>query len=254
MLLFRRTGKNILTQLKSLLLLVVVFSSCTIIRKAPIDRPYLGKNIIEVTGGKFSKIEKSALLLRLTNQLDDSSKTKIKDVLFVLHFINRPPAYDSAYSNASARNMKASMFHLGYYNAIVTYKADTIGPRVNVHYKVETGRQTLIDTVSYRLRNPDLQQLALDNKDKSSLIKNSPATKLAVLAEVGRLVDMLDSVSRIGASLVAFTVSVTWPIWRVTSTRAFWSTSNRKASTVETRKLVFFTLTEYWPGSRLVTV
>ena len=189
MLLFRRTGKNILTEFKSLILFVVLFSSCTFTRKIPVNRPYLGKNSIEVTGGKFSKVEKSALQLRLTNQLDDSSKTTTKDVLFFLHFINRPPAYDSAYSNASARNMKASMFHLGYYNALVTYKADTIGKRVNVHYKVEAGKQTLIDTISYRLRNPDLQQLAIDHKDESVLVKNNPATKIAVLGEVGRLVD-----------------------------------------------------------------
>ncbi|MEO6538967.1 MAG: BamA/TamA family outer membrane protein [Ferruginibacter sp.] len=189
MLLCRRYGKNFQFCVRSSVLLVLLFSSCTITKKAPVNRPYLGKNSIEVTGGKFSKVEKSALVSRLANQLDDSSKTTVKDVLFFLHFINKPPAYDSAYSNASSRNMKSSMFNLGYYNAIVTYKEDTVGRRVNVHYNVAAGRQTLIDTVSYRLVEPGLQQLAQRYKNESILIKNAPITKLAILTEVGRLVD-----------------------------------------------------------------
>ena len=197
-----------LTQLKILLLLLIVFSSCTITRKTPANRPYLGKNIIEVTGGKFSKIEKSALLLRLTNQLDDSSTFTTKGFLFFVKTIKKPPAYDSAYSGISARNMKASMFHLGYYNAVGTYKADTgksvhtgvllfgipiafkkTGKKVTVKYTLDAGKQTLIDTTSYRLRNPDLQELVLKYKDKSLLKKNDPITKTAVLSEVARLVD-----------------------------------------------------------------
>jgi outer membrane protein insertion porin family len=175
--------------LKFIVLLLGLFSSCTITRKTPKDRPYLGKNSFEVTGGNFNKVQKSAILQRLNNQLDDSSRTTTRDTLFVIHFINHPPAYDTAYSGISARNMKASMFHLGFYNALVTYRSDTVGRRVNVHYKVEAGKQTRIDTVSYRLSDPELQALTLAHQDESVLVKNDPITKTAVLAEISRLVD-----------------------------------------------------------------
>ncbi|MDB5201379.1 MAG: BamA/TamA family outer membrane protein [Ferruginibacter sp.] len=173
-----------------MLVALIFFSSCTITRKAPKDRPYLGRNTIEVTGGNFTKTEKSALLQRLANQMDDSAKTTTKDALFLLHLINKPPAYDTGYSGLSARNMNASMFHLGYYSSRVEYKADTIdGRRVNVKYSVFPGRQTLIDTVSYRLVKPDLQQMALAMKSESILVENNPITKAAVLGEMSRLVD-----------------------------------------------------------------
>ena len=126
------------------LLLSAMLASCNITRKAPKGRPYLGKNSFEVKGGNFNRTERTALIQRLNNQLDDSARTRTTDALFLIHIINRPPAYDTGYSAVSARNMKASMFHIGYYNAVVNYKADTIGRRVNVHYTIEAGKQILI--------------------------------------------------------------------------------------------------------------
>jgi len=170
-------------------LLLLFFTSCTITKKASKDRPYVVKNSFEVKGGNFTKTEKSALLSRLSNQLDDSSKVPVKDVLFFLQFIIRPPVYDSGYAAISAANMQASMFHLGYYNARVTFTADTSLRRVHVHYIVDAGKPTLIDTVSYRLRKPDLQEIANQSKHESILLKNNPITKAAVLGEIVRLVD-----------------------------------------------------------------
>jgi outer membrane protein insertion porin family len=208
MLLFRQAFKNMSIYSKSTFMLLLVISSCTVVKNPPVDRPYIGKNTIEVKGGNFSKIEKSAVVQRLTNQLDDSATFATKDLYLFKHKILNPPAFDTVYANNSARNMEASMFHLGYYHADADYKADTgksehtrvllfglpvstekIGKKVEVKYTVEAGKQTLIDTVSYRLRNPDLQQIALDYKAQSLLKKEDPITKVAVLAEVSRLVD-----------------------------------------------------------------
>ena len=189
MLLTHRAAKNMVNKLNSIALLLLVFSSCTIVKKAPKDRPYVGKNSFEVKGGNFSKIEKTAVLERMANQLDDSATTRTKDVFFIIHILDKPPAYDSAYAGISSRNMKASMFHLGYYNAQSSYVADTVGKKVNVKYTVDVGKQTMIDTVSYRLRKPDLEALALRNVDESYLEKDFPITKAGVLSEVSRLVD-----------------------------------------------------------------
>ena len=172
-------------------ILLLLFSSCSIpiVKKVPKDKPYLRKNSIEVTGGNFTAAEKSALLQRLNNQLEDSSKVPSKDFLVFFNIIKRPPAYDTGYSALSAVNMKVSMFNLGYYNSKVSYRPDTSNQKVHVHYYVEAGRPTLIDTVSYRMRKADLQEVALESKDKSILVKNNPITKAAVLGEISRLVD-----------------------------------------------------------------
>lgn len=180
--------------LRNIFLLALVISSCTIPRKYPKNKPFITKNSIEIEGGKFTKDEKAAVKQRLNAQLDDSSKVKTKDALFILHYINNPPAYDSNSSRKSADNMEVSMLHLGYYNAQADFDADTVKAgeqqRVHVQYTVEVGKPTLIDTVSYILRKPDLQELALQHADKSLLEEGKPITKAAVLGEIGRLVDL----------------------------------------------------------------
>lgn len=165
-------------------------ASCSIpiIRKAP-KEPYLRKTSIEVNGGKFTKQEKSALISRLNNQLEDSSKVPEKDVFIFFDIINSPPRYDSVFSALSAENMRGSMLHIGYYNSKVSFKADTSGRKVSVKYDVEAGNPTRIDTLSYLLRKPDLEQIALKSKSQSSIITGKPITKVAILEEINRLVD-----------------------------------------------------------------
>ncbi len=182
-----------LFRLKNILFIVVFFCSCTIktfVSKEPKDRPYLFKNSIELKGGNFSGAEKESVLQRLNNQLDDSSKVPSRDAFFILHFVKKPPAYDTAFSGISARNMQSSMYHLGYYGAKVFYTQDTSDRRrVSVKYSVEAGKATLIDTLSYRFNNPALKEIALASGNEALLRKNDPVTKAAVLGEIARLVD-----------------------------------------------------------------
>ncbi|MEO6719193.1 MAG: hypothetical protein ABIN67_02465, partial [Ferruginibacter sp.] len=180
--------------LKYLFFLSLLISSCTIPRHFPKDKPFIFKNSIDIKGGNFTKDQRNSLKPKLYGQLDDSAKTNTKDFLFILHFVDRPPAFDTGYSTISARNIRGSMLHLGYYGASVTYEADTIRrgqqQRVTVHYTVEAGNPTLIDTMSYRLRREELQQLALSTLDKSLLVKGKPITKADILGEISRLVEL----------------------------------------------------------------
>lgn len=171
------------------LLLSTFFASCTIIRKAPKGKPYVVKNIIEVKGGDFTKLEKSNVISRLNNQLVDSMQVRQKQSFLVVNTINRPPVYNPLFAATSAENMEASMFHLGYYNADVQFKADTINRKVKVKYTVEAGNPTRIDTLRYRLQVPELQQLAEKNVQRTLLKKNTPISKLGVQTEIARLVD-----------------------------------------------------------------
>jgi outer membrane protein insertion porin family len=186
-----------LFRFKYIIFLLVLISSCTIIKNAPKNKPYLVKvPTPEIIGGQFTKAEKKVVQQRLLNQLDDSSKVNYVDKLGVFHILKNPVAYDSVYSQISARNMQAIMFHLGYYNAKVKDTAYFKKNQVTVKYTVTAGNPTLIDTVSYRLKIPELQSIAVNSRDVAILSKinqttkkQNPVTKTAVLAEISRLVD-----------------------------------------------------------------
>ncbi|MCB0709590.1 MAG: hypothetical protein KDC15_09410, partial [Chitinophagaceae bacterium] len=181
-------------QLKYLLFACLFIGSCTIPKKYQKGKPFITKNSIEVKGGKFSKEERASLKQRLNAQLDDSSRITTVTKYFIRHVIISPPAFDTASAAKSARNMETSMLHLGYYKAHASYTADTLQvgdqQRVQVNYVVEVNKPTLIDTMMYILRRPDLQQLAVKNMENSLIQKGKPVTKAAVLGELNRLVDL----------------------------------------------------------------
>ncbi len=147
-----------------------------------------------MNGGNFSADERSSLKQKMITQLDDSMKTKVKDFVFLFHFIKEPPAYDSGYAAISSRNMRNTLLHLGYYGATSSFKADTSvvddQQRVAVTYNIEAGNPTLVDTFSYRLQKPALQQLADSTQKQSFLAESKPVTRDAVLNEISRLVEL----------------------------------------------------------------
>jgi outer membrane protein insertion porin family len=180
--------------LKNIFFLSLILSSCYVPKHYQKDKPFITDYSIEVKGGKFTKDETIALKSRLSDQLDDSAKVNVVDKYFIRHVYNNPPAFDTAYAGQSARNMKASMLHLGYYKADAKYKADTIikhgQKRVTVQYIVEPGKPTLIDTVGYQLGNAGLAELTKKNMGGSLLEQRKPVTKSNVLGEISRLVQL----------------------------------------------------------------
>jgi outer membrane protein assembly factor BamA len=204
--------KTKFSQLKFILLLAAFISSCTVSKDFPKGKPFVFKNNIEIKGGNLTTEYKNTLKARLNSQLDDSSKVNTKDILFLLHNVKKPAVYDSAATGRSVRNMEATLLHMGYYNALVRYSTDTsknrrpvlsfrfaagkfpfynvTENRVITNYMVNINKPTLIDTVSYRLQKQALQQLALQEINKSLLQKNNLVSKTAVLGEIGRLVEL----------------------------------------------------------------
>jgi len=160
-----------------------------IVSKAPKDTYFLYRNSIEVKGGNFTKTEKTDLLLRLNAQLDDSAKVKTKKKFFFFNALKRPNTYDSNISRNTCNDMKASLFHAGYFQSEVKFSTDTSKKRVTVTYSAFPGKPTMIDTLRYSLRIPEMQQLALQSKRQSYLKEGERFSKNAVLSEINRLVD-----------------------------------------------------------------
>jgi len=159
------------------------------IKNQPKERYYLYKNKIEVKEGRFLKTEKAALSLRLFTQLEDSSKIKLKKKLLFFNLLDSPYIYNSTHTLNSAANMKASMFHLGYYHAAVDTHTDTSGKKITVTYSIKPGNPTRIEYVRYDFKNSELQKIAAQIAGQSYLKKGDPISKANVITEVARCVD-----------------------------------------------------------------
>jgi outer membrane protein insertion porin family len=176
---------------------ICFLASCGVrIKKAPKNQYFFYKNEkIEVNANNLSKKEKKALAASLFNNIDDSAKVTIKKSFLIFNTLKKPNVFDTQYCNISAYNMQQAMRHLGYYAAKVTYDTAIIKKRktknlgIAVTYKVDAGKLTLIDTVNYKLKQEQFQQIALNSREQSFLQKKNPVTKTAVLTEVARLVD-----------------------------------------------------------------
>ncbi|MEP6951972.1 MAG: BamA/TamA family outer membrane protein [Ginsengibacter sp.] len=171
------------------------YSGFTTVRKYQKNIPFVYKNNITLNAPDLSKDEKVTVNSKLNTQLDDSARVRIKDVAFVLHYITRPPVFDTNSIIQSAQNMKTALVNIGYYRPGVTYTFDTVihrkaQKRIITNYRVIAGKRTLVDTLAYLFEIPELEGLALATKKESPLQKNSPVTKSAIEQESGRLVDL----------------------------------------------------------------
>ena len=172
------------------------YSGITGVRNYPHFKPFIFKNNIDLKTEGASKDEKLQIRSRLNNQITDSARVKIKDVAFIFHTINRPPAFDSANILKSAKNMESSLKNVGYYNPQVEFKFDTVvrdngaQQRIITYYDVVTGKRTLVDTLAYLFNQPELEKLAIESKKETFLPKNTPISKSAINAENTRLVNI----------------------------------------------------------------
>jgi hypothetical protein len=132
------------------------------------DKPFVFRNNIKVKGGDFSQEERNSLEQKMYAQLNDSSKVVVNDAFFIFHKIKYAPNYDTSYAAISAKNLRNTLLHMGYYHAKDSFSADTVkgtyyvsknwlprfekNKRVTVNYVVEAGNPTRIDTFSYKIK------------------------------------------------------------------------------------------------------
>lgn len=178
-----------------MLFLVIVAGavSCTVPKKFQADKPFVFKTNIEVEGN-FKVSERQDLETRLTNQLDDSLKSRIVSFAGIRKTLIKPAVFDTNYANRSVVFMNALMNSLGYYQARIAWDSTIkiVGKqqRVIIDFLVTPGNNLKLDSIGYALSDSVLQELALKSKTKSLLIKDQPYSQQIVAAELDRLIDV----------------------------------------------------------------
>lgn len=171
----------------------MLLASCTVVKNYPKNTPFVFKNKINVTGD-ISKEEKKRLETELYSYWYDSLKVNSITQFGVRTVIKNPNVFDSADINRSIVFMNSFLTSQGYYNSEINPLPpviDTIKDqyRTSVQMNISVNKSLKIDSVFYdSLVTPELRKLAVENKDKSLLIKNKPFTQAVVSSELDRLV------------------------------------------------------------------
>jgi outer membrane protein assembly factor BamA len=184
-----------ITPFTMLLLLAV---SCTVPKKYQKNKPFVYRTNIDIKAD-LPVARKAELKAGLEKQLDDS--LKVRTVLAVgftpsifYNRLSRPPVFDSLNIGRSKTFMSALLSARGYLNPVITdtFKIDTVRDqyRVTTSFFVRPGKVVRLDSVGYDLQTPELQQLALQNRDKTLLKKGDPYTLQNVSSELDRLLSI----------------------------------------------------------------
>jgi outer membrane protein assembly factor BamA len=174
---------------------ILFISSCTVVKKYPTGRPFVYKTNINVIGN-FTNEEKETLASRLKGQLNDSMRARSVSKIIV-NVMKNPPLYDSTNAEESLIFMKALLKSLGYFSDTITYSASIVQDskrkdqfRTTVNFDVKPGKVVRIDSFAYNIKNKDLQELALSNRQDAVIKKGSPFAKSLISVELDRLVDL----------------------------------------------------------------
>ena len=183
-------------------LILLFMTSCSVVpRNYPANKPFVYKTNINLEGN-FSKEEKNNLLSQITNQLDDSVRVRTVYKLFYKGFnrsvLVKPPVYDSINSERSVKFIRALLNSRGYYRDTITYdtsmvlKQDANPPqhRTSLNFNVNPGNLVKLDSIYYRISQPELQQIAEGSKQQSFLKKGEAFSIQSISQEFDRLVEL----------------------------------------------------------------
>jgi outer membrane protein assembly factor BamA len=186
---FYSTFRNFMIAALCLLLAV----SCTVVKNYPYRKPFVYKTNINIHGN-ISSDSGTTLKSRLRAQLDDSMRARSVSKLFY-SVMKKPPVYDSVNADKSVIFMKALLVSMGYFRDTITYNAviDTVDKdqyRTTVSFNVTPGKLTRLDSISYNIKQQELQNLALASQKESLLKKGEPFAKITISQELDRLTEL----------------------------------------------------------------
>ncbi|MBI1781234.1 MAG: BamA/TamA family outer membrane protein [Sphingobacteriales bacterium] len=166
------------------------------VKKYQKNVPFVYKNNFELKADSLPASERAALKSRIAAQIDDSMMVHVLDRAVLRGVIKNPPAFDTTAMKKSIRNIKILMNNLGYFRADVTaeYKVDSTKSLIEqgeyhviTTFKVDTKKNTIIDSLNYILPTADLQKITNNNLGDALLKKGKPFTVEKVSGEINRM-------------------------------------------------------------------
>jgi outer membrane protein assembly factor BamA len=171
---------------------LLFFSSCTVVKNYPVRQPFVYKTNIDIEG-QFGADQKKELESQLNQQLHDSIRVREVSKLFY-SVLNKPPVFDSLNADKSLQFMSALLHSLGYYrdtlsfDTTVNYRADQY--RTIVNFNVRPGRVVHIDSIWYNMGDSTIQKITEEAKKESLIKKGEAFAKPLISTEFNRLVDI----------------------------------------------------------------
>jgi outer membrane protein insertion porin family len=180
---------------------ILIVSSCTIPKKYQKGKPFVYKSDITLKNVDLPPSDRLQLKEGLQNQVDDSLQVKTVVAVrvvppFFYNRLNKPAVFDTMYIGRSKTFMTALLNSQGYFNPSITdtFWIDTISRlnqmRAHVKFFVEPRKALRYDSIGYEIRTPELQELALANRDKSLLKKKNPYSIQTISNELDRLLNI----------------------------------------------------------------
>lgn len=201
-----KKGINIVRCFAILILFSALLPACFIFKKNKIPDykvknfqkgvPFVYHNKFEIKTDSLSASQKSELKSRIAAQLDDSMMARVLDRAIFKGLIKNPPAFDTNAVNRSMRNIKLLMNNLGYFRAEVSAEhfVDSSNKYIKkgqypviTTFKVDTKKNTIIDSLNYILPTADLQRITNNKLEDALLKKGKPFTVEKVSGEINRL-------------------------------------------------------------------
>ena len=162
-----------------------------IVHNYPKETEFIYKNKIIVKDAT-SKQQSKALSIALDNYWDDSIKVSTIRQYGIFNTIINPRSYQPERMSRTIQYMSSFLASEGYYHPILTpiIRTDTVKQewRTTVTMEVELNKKTLLDSITYQLSDPILQNIALKNSQNSYLKTGQAFSNEVINNELDRLV------------------------------------------------------------------
>ena len=173
--------------------LVLLISSCTVVKRPPAGKPFVFDNKVTIIGN-VDKDEKKRLTNELANYWDDSLYAAKVQQFGVRYVLKDPPVFDTANIARSVSFMKSYLNSQGYYNASFlnpdssyTFEKKDDEVRTTINFVINPGKSLIIDSIYYDLGDTALNRFSKINR-KYSAVKPGKTrfSKQVIAAELDR--------------------------------------------------------------------
>ncbi len=167
-----------------------------IVRNYPKEKEFIYNNKIIVKDATSIQNAKE-LSIALDNYWDDSIKVLKIRQYGIFNTIIKPQSYQPERMSRTIQYMSDFLASQGYNHPTLTpiIRTDTVKKewRTTVTMEVELNKKTLLDSISYQLSDPILQNIALKNSQASYLKKGQAFSNQGINNELDRLVTLFRS-------------------------------------------------------------